>query len=106
MARVSHLWVPYILYLLFRFAQYISEVPTVRMIEYAACHRLSDRAMIGAVLDESDCKTTAIQDTISWVMGWKMSFDAAPGTSLSPFSALCLYPPRFADLCALVTTDG
>jgi len=82
--KKSRLWILYILYLLFRFAHFLLEVPTMRMIEYAACHQQhhrlgSDAISMLAELDEAACKTATVQEQVTRVVGWKMSFDAIPG---------------------------
>ena len=76
--KISPFFVLYSLYLLFRFAQFLLEVPTVRMIEYAVCHqRLNGVALFG--LDEAACKASNIQEEVARIVGWKLSFDAIPG---------------------------
>ena len=85
----SPLWIPYILNLLFRFAHFLLEVPTVRMIEYAICHRHVDEAKLEATaivlkVNDASCKTAAIQGQVASTVGWKMSFDAIPGVYAVP----------------------
>jgi len=81
---MSYVWSPYLLYFLFRFAQFLLEVPTVRMIEYAACHQQLNQIQNSASpmltdLDETACKTPAVQEQVARMVGWKMSFDSVPG---------------------------
>lgn len=71
-----------ILCLLFRFAYFLVEVPTVRMIEHAACQQQLGRAGPDPP-DETTCKGHAVQEQVSMIIGWKMSFDAAPGMSFA-----------------------
>lgn len=80
------LYALYALYGLFRFAQFLLEVPTVQMVEVAACHQFLNRKndVIGTVFEmakipDSACKAVPVQEQISRVIGWKMSFDAIPG---------------------------
>lgn len=84
MTTHSPLMIPYIPYTLFRFAQFLLEVPTVRMIEYAVCHQQLDYVGLRAAsmlpeLDETVCKLAAVQEQVARLVGWKMSFDAVPG---------------------------
>ena len=44
----SALWIPYIVYLLFRSAHLLLEVPPVRIVQHAVCHLQLDRAGLGA----------------------------------------------------------
>ena len=86
MIKHRTLWVPYILCLLFRFAQFLLEVPTVRMIEYAVCYQQLNHVGLGAApiapddLNEKACKVAVVQEQVARIIGWKLSFDAAPGT--------------------------
>ncbi|SMQ53072.1 unnamed protein product [Zymoseptoria tritici ST99CH_3D7] len=63
------------MFLLFRFAHFLLEVPTVRMIEHAICHE----RIQSVDPDESACKTALIQRQVSNVLGWKICCDAIPG---------------------------
>ena len=85
----SSIWVPYVLNLLFRFAYSLLEVPTVRMIEYAICHRQVDEVKLDVMTilskaSETSCKAAAIQGQVASTVGWKMSFDAIPGVYAVP----------------------
>ncbi|UPK93467.1 hypothetical protein LCI18_004402 [Fusarium solani-melongenae] len=78
------LGLPFLLYLLFRFAYFLVEVPTVRMVEHATCHQQLDGRELGLVslltdFDEERCKTVPVQQQVSSIIGWKMCFDAVPG---------------------------
>ena len=89
--RNAPLWILYVQYLLFRFAHFLLEVPTVRMIENAVCHQQLDhvRLELFSKLTEPDemvCKTALVQDQVARIVGWKMAFDAVPGAS--PFHLL------------------
>lgn len=80
----SRLLAIYILYLLFRFAHFLLEVPTVRMIENALCHQHVESSSVpsvpaAAAFDESMCKGAAVQDKLANILGWKLSLDALPG---------------------------
>ena len=81
----SSLWIPYSVYLLYRFAHFLLEVPTVRMIELSICYRHFQSVRPNATLvvsgfDEMDCKTAVIQQQVALIVGWKLSFDALPGS--------------------------
>ncbi|KAI0399865.1 major facilitator superfamily domain-containing protein [Xylaria palmicola] len=80
----SSIWILYLLYFSFRFAHYLLEVPTIRMIEYAACKRELSPALRPTTYTPSGpdgvrCNTTSIQTQISAIIGWKLSFDALAG---------------------------
>ncbi|KEY64049.1 Sat21 [Stachybotrys chartarum IBT 7711] len=77
MLRNTHLVLPFILYLLFRLSHFLLEVPTVRMIELAACHQ--HLRLDHGPLNEAACKTPPVQEHVSLVVGWKMTFDSIPG---------------------------
>ena len=98
MTKHFPIWIPYILYLLFRFAHFLLEVPTVRMIEHAVCHQQLNRVGLDAAsmlpeLNEKACKTAAVQEQVARIVGWKMSFDAAPGRCCA-FMGFRLSPTR------------
>lgn len=65
---------PFVIYSLFNFTSMLLEVPTVRLFEYATCARHLQRDV-----DEAECKTLAIQNTLSQVVGWKLTLDACAG---------------------------
>lgn len=84
MIKKYPLCILYILYCLFRFAQLLTEVPTVRMIEHAVCHQQLDRmgldmASLVPGLDEKACKVANVQEQVARIVGWRLSFDAVPG---------------------------
>lgn len=83
-AKNSSIWVLYLLYFSFRFAHFLLEVPTIKMIEYAACNRELNPApyagtYTGSGLDDGRCNVTSVQTQISTITGWKLSFDALAG---------------------------
>ncbi|KAL2680345.1 hypothetical protein Neosp_007942 [[Neocosmospora] mangrovei] len=89
------LGLPFLLYLLFRFAFFLVEVPTVRMVEHAACHQQLDGGGLSLVslltdFDEERCKTAPVQQQVSSIIGWKMCFDAVPAT---PHFGKLISPP-------------
>lgn len=65
---------PFVIYTLFNFTSMLLEVPTVRLFEHAACVRHFQRDV-----DEAECKTPGIQNTLSQVVGWKLTLDACAG---------------------------
>ncbi|KAJ4292766.1 hypothetical protein N0V90_009429 [Kalmusia sp. IMI 367209] len=117
-------YTPQFLYLLFRFAHFLVEVPTVRMIEYAVCRQqmsgidsLTKTIRLMAELDEKACKSATVQEAVAHVVGWKISFDAAPGYFYEKFpirfvwiSSLFMLigggPFVFAAVCAALVADG
>src|SRR5881392_948541 len=84
----SPLAFPFALYFLVSFAIQLVEVPTVRLLESAICNRYyrsigNATVSIFNDVDESSCKISVVQGQLANVVGWKMSFDAIPGISLS-----------------------
>ncbi|GAW23526.1 hypothetical protein ANO14919_130860 [Xylariales sp. No.14919] len=112
----SSIWLLYLLYFSFRFAHFLLEVPTIRMIEYAACNRELDLAPHVSSYtrggpNDGRCNIPSVQTQISTITGWKLSFDALAGlVSIAYFGhvaekrghrivlALCC----FGYLCSLV----
>ena len=81
------LTLPFVAYILISFATLLLEVPIVRLIEGSICNRYyssADNATYIAVeqIDESACKVPQVQSLLAKLVGWKMSFDAIPGTLL------------------------
>lgn len=74
----------FILYFLVTFAIQLIEVPTVRLFETAICDRYyrsvenTSRYILGDI-DETSCKVPVVQNELTKVVGWKVSFDAIPG---------------------------
>jgi hypothetical protein len=64
----------FLLYTLFYFNIMLLEVPRVKLFEHAICVRQFQREV-----DEAECKTSGIQDTLSQVIGWKLTLDACAG---------------------------
>ncbi len=72
------------LYFVASFSSQLLEIPLVRLLESAICNRhfhhelsASDRGV-----KEDLWKISPVQDKLSNVMGWKVCFDAIPGTFL------------------------
>lgn len=77
--------VPFILYTLFNFATMLLEVPTVRLFEHATCVRAFHRLDVS----ETECKAADIQNTLSQVVGWKLTLDACAGMMISVSALTC-----------------
>ena len=84
----SSLLLPFLIFFLMKFANLLLEVPTVRLLEKAICQRYYldlgplRRIILEDEVNESNCKIPMVQEVLSSVIGWKMSFDAIPGTCL------------------------
>ena len=79
---------PFTVYFFMALATLTTEVPLVRPLERAVCNSYyrshSDfRTDAQKPVDESLCKVADIQDTLAFVVGWKMSFDALPSTHIA-----------------------
>ena len=64
--KISYVGTAYFLYFLYRCAHFLLDVPTVRMIEYTACHQQLDYVQSSAFsmptdLYEAVCKKPAMQ---------------------------------------------
>ncbi|KAI1127103.1 major facilitator superfamily domain-containing protein [Nemania abortiva] len=79
-------WTPYLAYFIFRFAHFLVEVPTLRMIEHAACNKVvhpdgyvsrDDAGITNG--NGGECNAASVQALISLVTGWKLSLDALAG---------------------------
>lgn len=80
MAIEGAIILPFIVYTLFNFTTMLLEVPTVKLFEHATCVRHFQREV-----DEAECKTPGIQNTLSQVVGWKLTLDACAGRFMSLF---------------------
>ncbi|RMZ90263.1 hypothetical protein DV736_g2530, partial [Chaetothyriales sp. CBS 134916] len=73
----------YVLYFAVTFATLLLEIPLVRLFERSICtryyHASVHESTLGNGVDESLCKVAAIQDELSMVVGWQMSFNALAG---------------------------
>lgn len=75
MANIRAISLPFALYTLFHFTVTLLEVPTVRLFEHATCVRhFKDRGV-----DEAECKSAGIQNTLASIVGWKLTLDACAG---------------------------
>ena len=81
---------PFALYLSVSFANQLIEIPLLRLLENAICHRhyrsnRNDSLSVFNNIDEIQCKIPAVQDQLSDVIGWKICLDAIPGICISIF---------------------
>ena len=72
--------------ILFSTQSHLLEVPIIRLYEQAICNRYyrthgQHLGPLSPEVDESHCKIPAIQARLTTIVGWKIFFDAAPGTS-------------------------
>ncbi|KAL8327941.1 hypothetical protein RB597_003989 [Gaeumannomyces tritici] len=71
------------LYILFNFVTLLLlEVPIVRLLEHAICHR---RLGGDGAVDERNCKIPAVQDSLASITGWKVFFDAVLGLVIAVY---------------------
>lgn len=75
------LFCTFLLYFLTSFSRHIVEVPTIRLLELAACHQYY--AHIGGAAGDHQsgvhgrlCNLPAVQNELSTLTGWKVGLDA------------------------------
>lgn len=74
------------LYFLASFAKHIIEVPFIALLEQTICTQYYRHHGNPTVHETQEfagrlCKVVSVQDKLANVVGWKLFFDAAPGTS-------------------------
>lgn len=69
------------------FHVYLLELPLVRLVERAICQDYYKGLPLGPDwhhVDESLCKLPQIQIKVAYILGFRISFNAVPGTALAP----------------------
>lgn len=83
------------LYFLASFAKHVIEVPFIALLEQTICAQYYRHHGNPTVHDTQEfagrlCKVVSVQDKLATVVGWKLSFDAAPGRSFCSLAWLIL----------------
>ena len=91
---------PFLIYLLLKFAIHQLEVRIVRLFERAICQKYysvvsgASSTVVASNMDEAGCKVSHVQDELATIMGWKMLTTSPSFSSTHQSGSVGRWPTR------------